>query len=99
MKKAIIKNSNNVITHFCEKETSELLNQWIENVSASGAFGENYQIEYSDTTEQKELERQSEEALNYLQATDYLVVRKAETGQDYAQEIKDARAAARLKVL
>jgi len=31
--------------------------------------------------------------------TDYFVIRKSETGLDYSQQIKDARAAARLKVL
>ena len=45
------------------------------------------------------LKKESEDALKYLHETDYLVIRKSETGLDYSQEIKDARTAARLKVI
>lgn len=44
-------------------------------------------------------EQESKAALAYLASTDWMVVRKAETNIDYPQEIKDLRAAARLKVL
>ena len=42
---------------------------------------------------------ESKKALLYLAATDYLIIKHAELGTSVPQDIKDARAAARLKVL
>lgn len=53
----------------------------------------------TNITDQHLAEQESKEALAYLVSTDWMVVRKAETGVDFPQEIKDLRAAARLKVL
>jgi hypothetical protein len=39
------------------------------------------------------------EALEYLKATDYLIIREMDSGQPCPAEIKQLRAAARLKVL
>lgn len=53
----------------------------------------------TDETALHQAQLESREAVAYLNSTDWMVVRKAETGVDYPQEIKDLRAAARLKVL
>ncbi len=53
----------------------------------------------TDVTAQKLAQQESQEALAYLASTDWVVVRKAETNVDFPQEVKDLRAAARLKVI
>jgi hypothetical protein len=53
----------------------------------------------TDITSEHQARLESNEARAYLHSTDWMVVRKAETGIDYSQEIKDLRAAARLKVI
>lgn len=58
-----------------------------------------YEVVISDITLENQAKLDSDNALKYLAETDYLVIRKAETGVDYPQSIKDARAAARLKVV
>ena len=58
-----------------------------------------YEVIIEDVTQQLQLQKESQEALAYLASTDYLVIRKSEAGLDYPQEIKNARTAARLKVL
>lgn len=55
--------------------------------------------EIIDISDELLAQQESDNALKYLASTDWMVVRKAETGVDYPQEIKDLRAAARLKVL
>lgn len=38
-------------------------------------------------------------ALNYLSSTDWYIIREQETGEPTPQEIKDERAAARLRIV
>jgi hypothetical protein len=99
MVKIEIKNSNNVVTNFTEfNSEAEALN-WYNSINDSGGFIVPHTKTITDITAQRQAEQESVEAKQYLDSTDWLVVRKAETGQDYLQEIKDLRAAARLKVL
>lgn len=53
----------------------------------------------TDITAQALAEKESVEALEYLKATDYLVLKQLDTGIEYSTQIKTLRAAARLKVL
>lgn len=95
----ILIKKNNIVTHSSIKESIEAANAWVDNVSATGAFGIDYTVELTDISAQLLAEKESQEALAYLASTDWMVVRKSETGVDYPQEVKDLRAAARLKVI
>lgn len=95
----ILIKKNNVVTHLSKKNNMSEAEAWVNSVAASGTFGQGYTVEYNDISTQLQAEQESKEALAYLASTDWLVVRKAETGVDYSQEIKNLRAAARLKVL
>lgn len=97
MFKIIIKNTNNVITNSGVFLSIDLVNQW--KIEHEICFPIAYTYEIIDITAQLSAQQESEDAKKYLASTDYYVVRKAETGQDYSQEIKDLRAAARLKVI
>ncbi len=90
--------SNNQITHSAIFETEQLALSW-KNSQPSNAFPQNSTHEIIDISTQLLAKQESDAALKYLAETDYMVIRKSETGQDYPQEIKDLRAAARLKVL
>ena len=69
------------------------------NVKKIHTLPQEFSYQVTDISAQKHAQQESENALKYLASTDWMVVRKAETGMDYPQEIKDLRAAARLKVL
>jgi hypothetical protein len=58
-----------------------------------------YVVEMIDVTDLHNAQKESEQALKLLADTDWMVVRKMETGVDYPEEIKQARIAARLKVI
>jgi hypothetical protein len=58
-----------------------------------------YTIEIEDITAQVEQEKINAEALAYLASTDWMVVRFAENGTPYPEEIKAERAAARARIV
>jgi hypothetical protein len=58
-----------------------------------------YVVEISDITQMLELQKLSTEALRYLESTDWMVLRSIDTGIPYPEEIKQARAEARTKVV
>lgn len=58
-----------------------------------------YTIEIEDITAQVEQEKINAEALAYLAATDWMVLRAMDNGTPVPQEIKDLRQAARDKVV
>lgn len=97
MFKIIIKNTNSVITNTGVFLSIDLANQW--KIEHEICFPIAYTYEIIDITAQLLAQQESDVAEKYLASTDFYIVRKAETGLDYAQSIKDARAAARLKVL
>lgn len=99
MKQINIKNSQNEITNCGKFSSNELCLAWYNQENSNGSFPQNNTYEIIDITAQLSAQQESEDAKKYLASTDYYVVRKAETGLDYPQEIKDLRAAARLKVI
>lgn len=58
-----------------------------------------YTVEYIDNSAQLEQERVNAEALAFLAATDFYIIREQETGTICPQEVKAARAEARAKVV
>lgn len=58
-----------------------------------------YSTLITDITAEVLAKKESDEALQYLNQTDYLIIREMDTGEPCPQEIKDLRAAARLKVI
>lgn len=55
--------------------------------------------EITDITVVCAAQQESEKALKYLVETDWMISRKVETGKELPEEVKKARAEARLKVL
>jgi hypothetical protein len=99
MKKINVKNSQNIITNSAKFSSDELCISWYNQQNSNGSFLQNNTYEIVDMTAELLSQQESQDALKYLTSTDWYVVRKAETGIDYPQEVKDLRAAARLKVL
>ncbi len=89
---------NGVITNQASFLTSEELEQWFDNHKAMGTFGDDYEAQITDNSEAIELEKQRLEALAYLAATDWMVIRFHETGIAYPEAVKTARSQARVKV-
>jgi hypothetical protein len=58
-----------------------------------------YTIEIEDITAKVEQEKINAEALAYLASTDWMVVRFAENGTPYPEEVKAERAAARARIV
>lgn len=58
-----------------------------------------YTIEIEDITIQIQTKQESEQARKYLADTDWYILREMDSGVVCPQEIKDLRAAARLKVI
>lgn len=58
-----------------------------------------YTIEQSDITELFNINAESTEAKAYLASTDWYIIREFDSGAPCPQEIKDARALARSKVI
>lgn len=58
-----------------------------------------YEIQIEDITEQLQKQKESIDALDLLNKTDYMVIRELETGVKMPEEIKEQRAQARLKVI
>ena len=58
-----------------------------------------YILESEDISDSIRAQKESEEARAYLNSTDWLIIRQLESGVLCPQEIRDARASARLKVI
>lgn len=58
-----------------------------------------YSIETSDITAQVEQQKINEESLAYLASTDWMIIRETETGVPCPAEIKQARQAARDRII
>lgn len=97
MFKIEIKNTEGKVTHAAHFLTEEEGIVWVSENETS--FGLDFVAVHTDVTEQKAIEKQKLEALQYLVSTDWYVIRQMETSMPYPQEIKDARALARLKVI
>lgn len=98
MKRVIIRNLEGVQTHGAEMEAPE---SWIESCVSQGVWGkvEEYTIEVQDITAEVEQERINREALEYLASTDWMVLRAADGGKSVPEEIKQARAEARARIV
>ncbi len=62
-------------------------------------YAGDYTVEIEDTAAQDALQAASDEALAYLQATDYIVTRASERGESVSDEFRAERDAARAKVI
>lgn len=90
-------------THFGSFETLQEANDWINKLSNHplqpwGKPSE-YEVIIEDFTSKLSQEKINIEAEAYLRSTDWYVIRFAEQGIPYPQEIKDARQAARDKIV
>jgi len=77
--------------------SDEDLAQWLAGDSFK--YPECYWVEYIDISAQVEQERINAEALAYLEATDWMIIRETETQVVCPADIKQLRAEARLKVV
>jgi hypothetical protein len=115
MKKVIVKNLEGVQTHGGELEdpTSWIAegiaaNWW--GLPERPEIGENgqptgnilpaeYTVEVIDITAQVEQDRVNREALEYLASTDWMAIRASEGGKPMPEEVKQARAEARARIV
>jgi hypothetical protein len=77
--------------------TDEELAVWLAGDSFK--YPEGYWVEYIDVSAQVEQDKINAEALAYLAATDWMVVREVETQVPCPIEIKQLRAEARIKIV
>ena len=134
MKKAVIKNLDNIETNAAIFQTQELAETWFEDNKA--AFGKperelieinfqdetiedaiettqieilgelvnlykfpaTYSVEYIDVTDELAEQQEMVQAREFLNATDWYVIRNLETGVAIPEEITTQRAEARLKI-
>jgi hypothetical protein len=75
----------------------EELAQWLAGDSFK--YPQDHWVEYVDISLQVEQDKINAEALSYLASTDWLIVREVETQVPCPLEVKELRAAARLKVV
>ena len=62
-------------------------------------FLADFEVSYIDVTEQLAQEETNRTALKYLADTDWLIIREVDSGIPCPQDIRDARAAARLSIV
>lgn len=62
-------------------------------------FSAEFEVVYTDITAEKLARKESDDALRYLNDTDWLVIRSMETGELVPKDIEIARTNARRKVL
>lgn len=96
MIRVIIKNQAQEITHQAEFSSQELSEAY---VSANAIhFPQNYSVSYTDITAELLSKKEQQEAIQYLKDTDFYIIREMDAGTPCPNDIKAARAAARLKV-
>lgn len=88
---------DNKLTNYAEFKTQEECESWIDD--NHDYFPKDYRSYIVDIAQEKQTKLASIEALAYLQATDYLIIKQIEIGVPCPEEIITLRAAARLKVL
>lgn len=85
------------VTHGAVFSTQSEVDQWLSDCEATKAFGEDYEIVViPDYQDQDQI---NAEALAYLQATDYMVLKSMEGDYVVPEEIKVARQAARDRIV
>lgn len=89
---------DSVLTNVLEYNTEKDI-AFFNEQALMGAFGQEYTTIEVDDIAQKEVDRINSEALAYLASTDWMVIREAESGVAFSQEVKDLRAAARLSIV
>lgn len=94
MFKVIVK-LEDVVTNYAEFQTMSECNDWVD----FHKFYDNRDVSIVNISQEVLLKKQSEEALQYLRDTDYLVIKEIELGVPCSDEIKQLRADARLKVI
>lgn len=70
-----------------------------DNIKTLHTLPQEFSFEVIDISKELEAQQESEKALKYLVETDWMISRKVETGKELPEEVKKARAEARLKVL
>lgn len=86
---------NGQITNSASFETQELLDNWY--ATHVDSFGEHEAVR-EDLTEQLEQEKQRQESLALLAATDFYIIREMDSGLACPPEVKVSRAEARLRI-
>lgn len=85
--------SNSIITNAGQFSTeSECINWYNSQIS-------NFPVSHSYLIENIQAEIDSKDAKDYLKSTDWYIIREMDSGVVCPEEIKNARAAARLKVI
>ena len=77
--------------------SDEELAQWLAGDSFK--YPQDHWVEYVDISSQVEQDKINAEALAYLASTDWMIIRETETQVPCPLEVKELRAAARLKVV
>lgn len=73
--------------------------EWLQKHITMGTFGENYEVVEEDNLAQLEQEKVNAEAQSFLDSSDWLIIRELETGTTCPQDVKQARAEARAKII
>ncbi|MCS6281476.1 MAG: hypothetical protein HUM72_12660 [Dolichospermum sp.] len=95
MKRLTVKFQNKIIAQ--SQGSDDDLSKWL--ASDCFKYPAGYTVEYLDITDKINQESLNAEAVKYLLNTDWLVIREIETGKQCPPEVKQQRAAARLKVV
>lgn len=92
-----------------DKDSHEVKNTSIQELPDEAACQEfinqnpstfqEFDIEIVDITSQVEQEKLNKDSLKYLAETDWLIIRESETGVACPENIKQARASARLAII
>ena len=91
---------NGTLLNRADFNTSEEAQIWLQQIEQSQKFGEasSYDIEIIDMSQELSDEYEMKISQKYLSDTDWYIVREMDSGEPCPQEIKIARAAARLKL-
>lgn len=97
-----IKNiESQLYTHGAFFPTMEEAQAWITLVSNKSPcpWGTNFGVEVTDKTAEKYQEQSNADAIAYLAATDWYIIRELDSGEACPVEIREARAAARANIV
>lgn len=94
---SIFKNKN--LTNQGHFDSLEVAEGWVSTHEAMGSFGENYEVVVEDITQKITQEKINAEALEYLANTDWMIIRELDCGIPCSADIKNARQAARDRIL
>lgn len=85
---------NGTVTNQAELSALEA-DAWLARHLAKGTFGTDFEVIETDITAELAQAQTNVQALAYLAATDFLIIREMDNGVPCPQEIKDLRQAAR----